>query len=35
MTPILVGHGTGSIGKVISLYFRAYVEHPKRKSYAI
>jgi hypothetical protein len=26
MTPILVGHETGSIGKVISLSFRAYVE---------
>jgi hypothetical protein len=30
MTPILVGHETSSIGKVISLAFRAYVERPKR-----
>jgi hypothetical protein len=35
MTPILVGHETGAIGKVISLAFRAYVEHPKRRSYVI
>jgi hypothetical protein len=32
---ILVGHETHSIGKVISLAFRAYVERPKRRSYAI
>jgi hypothetical protein len=31
----LVGHGTGAIGKVISLAFRAYVEPPKWRSYAI
>jgi hypothetical protein len=31
---ILVGHDTGSIGKDVSLAFRAYVEHPKRSSYA-
>jgi hypothetical protein len=35
MTPILIGHETGAIGKIISLAFRAYVEHPKRGSYAI
>jgi hypothetical protein len=33
--PILVGHETSAIGKVISLSFRAYVERPKRRSYAI
>jgi hypothetical protein len=32
---ILVGHETGAIGKVISLAFGAYVEHPKWRSYAI
>jgi hypothetical protein len=31
----LVGHETSATGKVISLSFRAYVEHPKRRSYAI
>jgi hypothetical protein len=31
----LVGHETSSIGKSISLAFRAYVERPKRRSYAI
>jgi hypothetical protein len=35
MTLILVGHETGAIGNVISLDFRAYVERPKRRSYAI
>jgi hypothetical protein len=32
---ILVGHETGAIGNDISLAFRAYVEYPKRRSYAI
>jgi hypothetical protein len=32
---ILVGYEIGSIRKVISLAFRAYIEHPKRRSYAI
>jgi hypothetical protein len=31
----LVGHGTGPIEKVISLAFCGYVEHLKRRSYAI
>jgi hypothetical protein len=31
----LAGHETSSIRKVISLAFRAYVERPKRRSYAI
>jgi hypothetical protein len=31
----LIEHETGVIGKVISLAFRAYVECPKRRSYAI
>jgi hypothetical protein len=31
----LVGHETHAIGKLISLAFRAYVEHSKRRSYAI
>jgi hypothetical protein len=31
----LIGHETGAIGKVISLAFRAYVERPKQRSYAI
>jgi hypothetical protein len=35
MAPILFGHETGAIEKVASLAFRAYVEHPKRSSYAI
>jgi hypothetical protein len=35
MNAILVGHGTSAIGKVISLDFRAYVEHLKQRSYAI
>jgi hypothetical protein len=35
MTLTLVGHETSVIGKVISLAFRAYVERPKRRSYAI
>jgi hypothetical protein len=35
MTPILVGHGTSAIGKVIYLAFRAYAERPKWRSYAI
>jgi hypothetical protein len=35
MTPILVGHETSSIGNTISIAFRAYVEGPKRRSYAI
>jgi hypothetical protein len=35
MTPILVKHKIGSIGKFISLTFRAYVECPKQRSYAI
>jgi hypothetical protein len=34
-TLILVVHETGANGKVISLAFRAYVEHLKRRSYAI
>jgi hypothetical protein len=34
-TPILIGYKTGVIGMVISLSFRAYVEHPKWRSYAI
>jgi hypothetical protein len=33
-TPILVDHDTGCIGKIISLYFHAYKEHPNRRSYA-
>jgi hypothetical protein len=35
MTLILVGHETSSIENLISLAFLAYVEHPKRRSYAI
>jgi hypothetical protein len=35
MTPILVGHETSPIKKVISVDFRAYIEYPKRRSYAI
>jgi hypothetical protein len=35
MTPILVGLETSAIGKVISVAFGAYVERPKRRSYAI
>jgi hypothetical protein len=35
MTLILVVHEIGSIENVISLAFRAYVERPKRRSYAI
>jgi hypothetical protein len=31
----LVGYETSSIGKFVSLSFRAYVERPKRRSYAI
>jgi hypothetical protein len=34
-TPILVGHETRSIEKVISLDFCAYVERPKWRLYAI
>jgi hypothetical protein len=29
---ILFGHGTSAILKVTSLAFRAYIEHPKRRS---
>jgi hypothetical protein len=32
---ILVGHGTSAIGNVISLAFRAYIERPKQRAYAI
>jgi hypothetical protein len=31
-TPILVDHGTGGIGKDISLSFHAYVDHPNQRS---
>jgi hypothetical protein len=30
MTPILVGHETSAIGKVVSLAFRAYIERLNR-----
>jgi len=32
--PVDSGHGDGSIGKLISLVFHAYVERPKRSPYA-
>jgi hypothetical protein len=31
-TPILVYHETGGIGKIISLSFQAYIDHPNRRS---
>jgi hypothetical protein len=31
-TPILVDHGTGGIGKIISLAFHAYVDDPNQRS---
>jgi hypothetical protein len=34
-TLILVGHETSVIGNLIPLAFHAYVECPKRRSYAI